>query len=249
MSTKIPTIALLPTLATVIALSCLASAAAPLAAADPDADHVEIRVQPEEPYDNDAVKLQFQIVLPSPCGGGDGFSRTGNVFELSLGSCPFLPPPGPAAFSEEIDLGELAPGTYKVRYLFDGNLVEAISFTVRAAKGTCSPGATVLCLGDRRFRVDASWQANGQSGAAQAAAITRDTGRFSFFEAGNVELVVKVIDGCAANDRFWVFAGGLTNVRTSLTVTDTTTDATRTYENPASTPFAPLQDTAAFDCP
>ncbi|HYH45846.1 MAG TPA: hypothetical protein VEG34_09175 [Thermoanaerobaculia bacterium] len=247
MSAKILTTTLLPALAGLV-LSCLA--AGPLAAANPDAEDVELRVLPEQPYDTDSVRLNFQIVLPSPCFSViEVFVRTDNIFELSLGSCPILPPPGPAAINETVDVGRLEPGTYEVRYLFEGSLIEAITFTVREAKGTCAPGADVLCLGDRRFRVESTWQANGQSGAGQAAAITRDTGRFSFFEAGNVELVVKVIDGCATNDHFWVFAGGLTNVRTSLTVTDTTNDATRTYDNPAGTPFAPLQDTAAFDCP
>ncbi|HYH45844.1 MAG TPA: hypothetical protein VEG34_09165, partial [Thermoanaerobaculia bacterium] len=64
----------------------------------------------------------------------------------------------------------------------------------------------------------------------------------------NVELVVKVIDGCGTNDRFWVFAGGLTNVSASFAVTDTTTGFTKSYGNPAGRPFAPIQDTGAFDC-
>jgi len=33
-----------------------------------------------------------------------------------------------------------------------------------------------------------------------------------------------------------------------ITVTDTHTGATQTYENPQSTPFQPIQDTAAFLC-
>ena len=85
--------------------------------------------------------------------------------------------------------------------------------------------------------------------SSQAAAVTRDTGRFSFFTPGNVELVVKVVDGCGTNDRFWVFAGGLTNVRASFTVTDTTTGFAKIYQNPAGRPFAPVQDTGAFGCP
>ena len=34
-----------------------------------------------------------------------------------------------------------------------------------------------------------------------------------FFQAENVEAVVKVLNGCGINDRYWVFAGGLTDVK------------------------------------
>jgi hypothetical protein len=35
---------------------------------------------------------------------------------------------------------------------------------------------------------------------------TTDTGAFWFFAAANVELIVKVLDGCALNGAHWVFA-------------------------------------------
>ena len=80
--------------------------------------------------------------------------------------------------------------------------------------------------------------------------LTEDTGYFWFFEASSVEVVVKVLDGCPLNAHSWVFAGGLTNVGVTLTVTDTQTGVTKTYTNPADTPFAPIQDTTAFaTCP
>ena len=63
--------------------------------------------------------------------------------------------------------------------------------------------------------------------------------------------MIKVIDGCGYNDRYWVFAGGLTNVETHLTVRDTlhsTTTFTRT--NPLNQAFAPILSIDAFDtCP
>lgn len=88
------------------------------------------------------------------------------------------------------------------------------------------------------------------SGSGQAVDLTADTGYFWFFNPANIEVIVKLLDGCTVNNRFWVFAGGLTNVNTSITVTDTTTGASRTYTNPAGTPFQPIQDTGAFaTCP
>lgn len=79
--------------------------------------------------------------------------------------------------------------------------------------------------------------------------LSDQSGYFWFFESTNVEIVVKVLDGCAINDHFWVFASGLTNVEVGITVTDTETEATKQYGSPFGTPFPPIQDGAAFACP
>lgn len=116
---------------------------------------------------------------------------------------------------------------------------------------TCAADADTLCLNNGRFRVEATFQTNtGQSGQAKAVKLTNDTGYFWFFNSDNVEAVVKVLDGCGVNSRYWFFAGGLTNVRTVITVTDSATGAFKIYTNPQNTPFQPIQDTSAFTtCP
>ncbi|HEX2465847.1 MAG TPA: hypothetical protein VHR17_14590, partial [Thermoanaerobaculia bacterium] len=155
-----------------------------------------------------------------------------------------------------------APGTW------DGHF--GIAYTNQAGKGidqvvvrlvvptpggggpaTCVPTATTLCLAGDRFAINAQWQKrDGAAGAGQAVELTGDTGYFWFFGSSNVEVVVKVIDACGFVNRFWVFAGGLTDVSTTLRVTDTKTGEVRTYVNPLGTPFAPIQDTVAFaTCP
>ncbi len=120
-----------------------------------------------------------------------------------------------------------------------------------AGTGTCTPTSTALCLNNGRFRVEAEWTTSqGQSDVAQVVQLTPDTGYLWFFNSSNVEAVVKVLDACALNDRYWVFAGGLTNVQTVITVTDTQNGQVKTYTNPQSTPFQPIQDTSAFaTCP
>jgi photosystem II stability/assembly factor-like uncharacterized protein len=110
----------------------------------------------------------------------------------------------------------------------------------------CVAGANTLCLNGGRFRVTAFFQSPGASGAATAVALTGDTGYFWFFSAGNVEIVLKVVDGRSFNSRFWVFAGGLTNVGVVITVTDTQSGAIQTYVNPQGVAFQPIQDTNAF---
>ena len=62
-------------------------------------------------------------------------------------------------------------------------------------------------------------------------------------------MVVKAVTGCSLNSRYWVFAGGLTNVSVVTTVTDTQTGSVKTYSNPQGAPFQPIQDTGAFSCP
>lgn len=109
----------------------------------------------------------------------------------------------------------------------------------------------VLELNDSRFRVTTRWRTpQGTSGSGQAVALTDDSGTFWFFNEANVEVVVKVLDACVVNDRFWVFAAGLTNVEVELSVFDTETGSERVYRNPLETPFQPIQDTDAFaTCP
>jgi hypothetical protein len=71
-----------------------------------------------------------------------------------------------------------------------------------------------------------------------------------FFDPGNWEMLVKVLDGCALNQRIWVFSAATTNVEYTLTVTDTVTNQVRTYHNPAGQTAAAITDTDAFpSCP
>jgi hypothetical protein len=112
----------------------------------------------------------------------------------------------------------------------------------------CAGGSGVLCLGpDHRFEARVSWTnpGNGDTGIGHSVPLTADTGAFWFFGDQNLELMVKVLDGTAVNGHFWVYGGGLSNVEYTLTVTDTSTGAERTYRNPAGQ-FASLADVGAF---
>ena len=114
-----------------------------------------------------------------------------------------------------------------------------------AEAAACAPNATTLCLNASRFQVRVAWRSPSQSGSGQAVLLTTDTGYFWFFSANNVELVIKVVDGRAFNNKFWVFYGALSNVEYTVTVTDTLTGAVKTYFNPFGT-LASVADTAAF---
>ncbi|MFN2633864.1 MAG: hypothetical protein ABR610_10645 [Thermoanaerobaculia bacterium] len=116
--------------------------------------------------------------------------------------------------------------------------------------GPCTPDANSLCLNSGRFKVTATWQSATASGTGTAIPGSSDTGQFWFFSSQNVEMVVKVLNGCGFNQRYWVFAGGLTNVAVTTTVTDILNGTVKVYTNPLNAAFQPIQDTAAFStCP
>jgi plastocyanin len=110
---------------------------------------------------------------------------------------------------------------------------------------------TTLCLGDGRFLIDATWtKPDGESRPGHAVALTAESGYFWFLEPDNVEVAAKTLDGCAVNGRFWIFSAGLTNLAVRMTVTDTTTNQSRTYVNPQGVPFQTIADTTTFGaCP
>lgn len=115
----------------------------------------------------------------------------------------------------------------------------------------CVDGPTTLCLLNKRFKIEATFRTNsGQTGAAKAVRLTEETGYFWFFTQTNIEVVFKLLNGCGLNSRYWVFAGGLTDVEVTTTITDTNTGATKPYFNTLDRPFQPITDTQAFaTCP
>jgi ELWxxDGT repeat protein len=118
--------------------------------------------------------------------------------------------------------------------------------THRAAAVPCQPTSERLCLENGRFAVDVAWKDfQGRTGKGKAVPLFDETGAFWFFDAANIELVVKTLDGRAVNDRFWLFYGALSNVEYTLTVQDMQTGAIKTYRNPSGR-FASVGDTQAF---
>ena len=116
------------------------------------------------------------------------------------------------------------------------------------AQEACSDGEDRLCLAQGRFKVEVSWQdSSGNSGSAYAVtAPSDDSGLFWFFNENNWEMMVKVLDGCAVNDRFWVFAAATTDVRYTLRVTDSVTGYVKTYENASGNAAEAITDSDAL---
>jgi hypothetical protein len=128
---------------------------------------------------------------------------------------------------------------------FDGMLLR------HTTASDCRQDGTTLCLNGQRFSVKASYQkADGEATPARVVPVTTASGHLWFFSSDNIEVVIKLIDGCQVNRRFWVFASGLTNLKVQITVTDTQTGKQVTYRNPLNQAFPTIQDTSAFaTCP
>jgi hypothetical protein len=129
-----------------------------------------------------------------------------------------------------------------------------------AGSGSCAASATTLCIdntpGDRRFQVQidyATSEGGGRSGPGNAVPLSSlgvaEGGLFWFFDAGDPEVLVKILNACPLSSTFWVFFAATTNVGFTLTVTDTVTGHHKSYANPDRQAAAPVQDTAALSCP
>src|SRR5262249_54512646 len=160
-------------------------------------------------------------------------------------------------YAENFSIGSLSAGSHTLRIVADstGQIPESNegdneytkTIAVGGAVQPCVAGAFTLCLNGNRFKVQVSWRvpSQGPSGAGNAVALTGDTGYMWFFSSGNVELVLKVVDGRPVNGKFWVFYGALSDVEYTITITDTLTGAVKTYTN-VSGHLASVADTLAF---
>jgi predicted outer membrane repeat protein len=132
-----------------------------------------------------------------------------------------------------------APGGYSL-------VVDGVTVATANVEAPDCASEAALCLSGGRFRVQVQWElTTGERGEGHPVALSGDTGYFWFFGPGNVELIVKVLDGRSVNNRFWVFYGALSDVKYTLAVTDTATGAVRAYVNPQGQ-LASAADTSAF---
>lgn len=117
---------------------------------------------------------------------------------------------------------------------------------IALAGAACVPTPTALCLERGRFRVEARFDTGGAPGVARVASRTREAGTFTFFSPDNLELIVKVLNGCEVNDRYWVFAAAATTLEYSFTVTDTVFDQVKRYAKPLGPPAPAVTDLDGF---
>lgn len=115
-----------------------------------------------------------------------------------------------------------------------------------------TPSAQTLCLKDR-FMIDIVGISSHPTGLGTPVRFgASDTGIFWFYNDQNFEAMVKVIDACSYNNRWWVFAGALTNQSYTIRVFDTFHSGAgiKSYSNTFPTSSPAFTDTNAFaTCP
>lgn len=103
-----------------------------------------------------------------------------------------------------------------------------------------------------RFRVSATWKDfEARTGSARFVPLgSEESGVLWFFSPTNFEVMIKVLDACGFNNRYWVFYAALTNVEFEITVDDTFTGTRKTYRNSLGVSAPAVTDTNAFEtCP
>ncbi len=148
------------------------------------------------------------------------------------------------------------PGFYRVTLKVRGGAMGATESTRTRTflvepidpAGTCEVDAETSCLRDARYSLEAEWwNPEGDGGAAELVhAGTNDSGLFRFFDPDNWELLIKVLDGCAANGHVWVFGASTTDLGYAIRVTDTVTGELREYRNEPGRPAQAITDARAF---
>lgn len=135
----------------------------------------------------------------------------------------------------------------------DGILDSAVflaggSFTDGA---NCVPNATTVCLLGGRFEIKVNWEdyQHVHRDALVAAAGTPDSALFYFRQANNWEFLIKIINGCTLNNKYWVYFAAATDVGYVVTVRDTQSGAApRQYTNALGHASPAVNDSGAFNC-
>ncbi|HEY9423045.1 MAG TPA: LamG domain-containing protein, partial [Thermoanaerobaculia bacterium] len=118
----------------------------------------------------------------------------------------------------------------------------------------CVASASQLCLRNR-FGVTAKHRAGGAPGTrttgnASVAVSSFESGVLSFFGASNWEVLVKALNGCGLNNRYWIYAASTTDVFYRMEVFDYQEFENKVYFNYPGAPAPALTDSDAFaTCP
>ena len=127
--------------------------------------------------------------------------------------------------------------------------VSEISTLSKAPPVSCTAPATSASLQAGRFSVAATWSNGGSTTSAyvNCGATTDQTAYFYWTDAGNSELLIKLLDFCSVSSTWSVYANGATDMNVNVTITDNITHATWTGQNPLGQGFQLIR-AGAFPC-
>jgi hypothetical protein len=101
-----------------------------------------------------------------------------------------------------------------------------------------------------RFRVTGQYNTYSSSSFALATAtsFSDTTGFFTTVTAGDVDVVVKMVNFCSLNGTWGAYIGGTTDLGVKLTITDTSYGTVYQASNQLGNPWNLIRQ-AAFTCP
>lgn len=156
-----------------------------------------------EPYD---PNLQFAGVI-------------GNRVRFTADFVPILITPPPSVlWTATAEVGPLPAGLHVLELADnEGGPSYTRAFRVLAP----DPALVLQDTGENwPFVVSVDWKLpSGATGQGNAVRLTEDSGYFWFFDPGNAEITVKILDGRPINGRWWVFIASMTNVEATVRVT------------------------------
>lgn len=153
-------------------------------------------------------------------------------------------------------LGDLEPGrsfTFQIlarNPAGDSQPSNPVQVTTFAEGAPCVVSPSELCLEAGRFRVGVTFRNRHSDGSIDSAGVipgTDNTGLVWFFDPGNIELILKIVDGRTANGHFWVYYGGISDLEYWITITDTRTGLQQIYHNEPGEICGGADDRAFFD--
>ena len=174
-------------------------------------------------------------------GGSSGSAimlGNGQIVGQLLGSCG----PDPAAGCDRRN--NTLDGAFSVSF----NSLRTHLASTGSTPTPCVPSSSTICLVNNRFAVRLTYDVGQGPQPMTAIKYTGESGLFWFVDSGNIEVLLKMINACSFNQRFWVYAGGTTDVGVNITVTDSQTGAVKTYNNVRGTKFVTITDGSAFTC-
>jgi hypothetical protein len=214
------------------------------------------------------LRLSMQLAPSVPVFGGSVFSYQQSVYYQFANTLPA------GYYFQNIDTGTITfynstipAGTYHVMIMseeFQGSSWAYTDFFVFSKMATCNgsscttntsttctSNSTTLCLFSNRFQVTAQYNTYGSPGTysnATTATFSDNTGFFQTVTAGNVDVVVKMVNFCSLNNTWSVYIGGTTDLGVRLTITDMNTGNVYPATNPLGTGWTLIRG-AAFPCP
>lgn len=131
--------------------------------------------------------------------------------------------------------------------------VQAYQALAGGSGGDCVAGPTTACILNGRFKVEISWtDFQAVTRAANVASVgTSDSALFYFGNnVNNWEFLIKAVNACSFNSKYWIFFAAATNVGYTVTVTDTQAGGPpKVYSNPVGNLAQAVNDISAFNCP